>query len=481
MLTARIWVVTFVLRFVTWFFSLFTDSFISLSSYRKFCDLCCVPFFISTEEGNIIFYNKQYAYAFFHDKLPSEKVIPEFKDAVKYQLKKASTNKIRLITASGKPELIGVEFFSVKIQELPCVGAIVKSTGEFLNMSQLGALNSVEMQELMNSDFDYILAIDRQLKHTFCSEELANLLGYTPEEITELTSTQFLDPGNKQAVMTALHKAIHSKNENFNTIIAVTNKNKTQKVFLNFHAKLFINQEGKFMGLVGVAKNVTEEMRTQISEQSKIQLLDSAIQTVSDMIDSEIDTTKSIAELFYKIAKALNVSKICLAQNIDNKSFKLVQSYENQCRCASMCECKNKRTYSACMDQETISALEANRSVVSNKNPTPLMKRFMKTNGISSLAYIPVFIHGQFWGFLTVQDCVNSRIWEGSEIATLKLIAICVGSVLSLQKKVDDSEKQNEKLSRVLELATLNVERRTALLKEENKRISEHLSTVGNK
>lgn len=358
--------------------------------------MCCVPFFISTEEGNIVFYNKQYAYAFFHNKLPDEKVIPEFKDAVKYQSKKFSSNKIRLITASGKPELIGVEFFSVKVQELPCVGAIVKTTGEFLNMSQLSALNSAEMQELMNSDFDYILAIDKQLKHTFCSEELANLLGYTTEEITELTSTQFLDPGNKHAVMNALHKAIHSKNENFNTIIAVTDKNHTQKVFLNFHAKLFINQEGKFMGLVGVAKNVTEEMRTQISEQSKIQLLDSAIQTVSDMIDSNVDTNKSIGELFSKIAKALNVSKICLAKNLDNKSFKLIQSYENKCRCTAMCECKDHKNYSACMDPETISSLEANKSVVSSKNPTPLMKKFMKINGISSLAYIPVFIHGNF-------------------------------------------------------------------------------------
>lgn len=472
----RLWFVTASLRLITWVFSLFSRNFISLKIYQRFCDFCNVPFFLSTEEGDVIFYNKKYSIAFFQGKTPDSKILPEFKNyfenpRIKY--------KIRLITSSGKPKLIDIEVFNTKAYEISCVGAVVKSTDNFLNPKSITALNSSEMQELLDQDFDYILAVDKDSKHTFCSEELSKVLGYTSEEMLEIKTEQLLDAHNKQAVINAIRKCVKANDPNFNAVISLSNKNKTRTVFLNLKAKIFINNH-KFAGLIGVGKDITKEMETQLSERAKINLLDSAIHTVSSMLDNDIDTISAIGELFGKIAAALNVSKICLAQNLEEKGyFKLVQSFESSCRCAAMCECKDKRNYSACMDDHIIRALENDKSVVSNLEESPKMEAFMVENGIQSLAYIPVFIHNKFWGFLTVQDCLHDRIWEASEIATLKLIAICVSSVLSLQDEVQRSEEANMMLGKALELLKVNTARKTEILQQENKRISDSLFREG--
>jgi PAS domain S-box-containing protein len=60
----------------------------------------------------------------------------------------------------------------------------------------------------------------------------------------------------------------------------------------------------------------------------------------------------------------------------------------------------------------------------------PRLAALYRPRGIKAFIDVPVFVYGQFWGVLSINECCSPRIWDESDIQTLKLIANTIAGLV---------------------------------------------------
>jgi PAS domain S-box-containing protein len=74
--------------------------------------------------------------------------------------------------------------------------------------------------------------------------------------------------------------------------------------------------------------------------------------------------------------------------------------------------------------------------------PEPIYS-FLKSYQVISLLIVPIHFHGQFWGFIGLDDCHNERQWSPYEISVLKVIGDSIRGTL-VQQQFKESLRQSE-------------------------------------
>jgi anti-anti-sigma factor len=65
----------------------------------------------------------------------------------------------------------------------------------------------------------------------------------------------------------------------------------------------------------------------------------------------------------------------------------------------------------------------------------------LEAQDIISLLVAPIFVHEQWWGFMGFDDCETARVWEPSEVETLRSAATMFGATLHSQQTHQENLK----------------------------------------
>jgi PAS domain S-box-containing protein len=79
--------------------------------------------------------------------------------------------------------------------------------------------------------------------------------------------------------------------------------------------------------------------------------------------------------------------------------------------------------------------------------PEPFRSRQMAI-GVKSTQIVPIFVEGQWWGVLGLDDCREAKQRSAAEISLLKIAATCVGSAIDRQARTKELSKINAVLRR---------------------------------
>jgi len=74
-------------------------------------------------------------------------------------------------------------------------------------------------------------------------------------------------------------------------------------------------------------------------------------------------------------------------------------------------------------------------SLIRHLKDTSEMRQILESQGILSVAMIPIFKKDFFWGFVGFDDCTNERIWTEAEISILKTYVIAIQNALDREEK----------------------------------------------
>jgi signal transduction histidine kinase/CheY-like chemotaxis protein/methyl-accepting chemotaxis protein len=79
-----------------------------------------------------------------------------------------------------------------------------------------------------------------------------------------------------------------------------------------------------------------------------------------------------------------------------------------------------------------------------------LFKKMQDQKGVKSMAVIPVFVLGEFWGFVSLYDCRINRQWTETEFSILKSFAATLGSAIArnqMETQLIESKEKAEAAS----------------------------------
>ncbi len=70
----------------------------------------------------------------------------------------------------------------------------------------------------------------------------------------------------------------------------------------------------------------------------------------------------------------------------------------------------------------------------------PKEREILKSQGIRSLAVVPIFLNGKWWGFVGFDECTHSRLWTDAELDVLRSASSILGAALERRHMLNDIE-----------------------------------------
>lgn len=87
-----------------------------------------------------------------------------------------------------------------------------------------------------------------------------------------------------------------------------------------------------------------------------------------------------------------------------------------------------------------IQELGQRRPIFGNVIDFPISEQeFLYTQNILSIAVVPIFVDGEWWGFLGFDECRSPRLWSEPEIESLRTAAALIGNAISRERSRSES------------------------------------------
>ena len=244
-------------------------------------------------------------------------------------------------------------------------------------------------------------------------------------------------------------------------------------LFLDVRKAPIFDETGLMIGVVGSARDVTLQKKTEADIYDRDRLLDAIAKATAMLVQGE-NLEKSIDGALEIVGKATQVNRVYIFQNQSDPDYRLpLMSQRNEWTDGSVLpeidnpDLQNVPYEIAC--PRWYSELSKGRVIVGNVCDFPQIERnVLESQGIISILVTPVFIGNIFWGFIGFDDCQKKRTWTSTEERLLSAAANTIGAAY-LQKKNKDElviakhkAEESDRLKSAF-LATMNHELRTPL------------------
>lgn len=427
----------------------------------------------------------------FTDKTP-EKILNEIQS---HNLKKVWRGETPIIR-KDRSEFPAILFCSPVQDNLGHIIALVYAASDITKRKE--AENQLfESERKFRSLFENstlgIYRADKNGKLLMANPQLLKILGFNSiEEFnnTKIDSEAYTDFNARRKFMRIL------KSEG--TVFGFESKWKKpdgEIIYIRESAKAFWNFDGNLNFYEGTLEDITERVQVEGELKKHTKIL-SALRFESEEFLKSHDWQKQIKRVISKIGKAFNASGVFIFERNKQESGKIKflrkTKWVNKFSGCSLSEINNTELNESILNN-WLPLLEKNEPVnISVSNSNSQGEKYLNSLKIKSLFIIPIFVNGNLWGGIELQNCNSEKIYSETETEALKNAANIIGEAIQrkdyetqLIKAKQEAEKSDKlkseflaQISHEIRTPLNNILNFTNLIKEEVKdSLSEELKT----
>jgi len=221
-------------------------------------------------------------------------------------------------------------------------------------------------------------------------------------------------------------------------------------LYLDVRKAPIFNDNGEMIGVVGSARDVTLQKKSESDIFKKDILLDAIAKATALLVQGE-NLGESINRALEIIGIATNVNRVYIFRNHYDPAYKMpLMSQDYEWTDGSVeqqidnPDLQNVPYEIAC--PRWCETLSVGNVIMGNIREFPEPeKSALSAQGIKSILATPVFIDKNFWGFIGFDDCHTERAWTQTEERLLSAAANTIGAAYLRKKNEDELIRAKEK------------------------------------
>lgn len=280
---------------------------------------------------------------------------------------------------------------------------------------------------------------------TIFNDQWAGILGYTLEELSPVsidTWIKFTHPEDLEKSNQLLQAHFEGKADLYECAVRMRHRNNQWIWVLDRGKVIEWDADKKPVRMLGTHIDIDKQKRTETNLRKQEQILSAVAMSIKELITNQ-EYQVAIEKCFHLIGEATRVDRVYLFVNEYDEAGNgfTSQSIEWNSGVAQP-QINNPELQRIPFGEvgdfiETLKGGEAFLGIVAQM-PEDRSREILESQGIRSLVVLPIFVRGDFWGFIGFDECKYDRVWEESEFSTLRAFSH------SVEKSVERSLIQKE-------------------------------------
>lgn len=281
----------------------------------------------------------------------------------------------------------------------------------------------------------------------YANEELASLVGLTPEELIGRDSPDFYyNPEDRKTVVESLKRDGYLRN--FETRIKKVDGSVIWMIF-----SLVVTQIGGEAVILGWLYDITERKQAEEAIAARLRY-EEGLAACSRALLSDTETKDALTEALNHLLKASNSSHVYIFENYeDPEEGPCMRGTHGVCNSSVTVHMKDSAFHQASYKN----GFDRWRKILSQGKPIqgfvesfPHSERVvLESEGILSMLILPLWMEGQWYGFIGFSDEEKRREWNKEDIRLLQTAAEMVGIYIE-RKRFEEALRVSEERFRSL-------------------------------
>ncbi len=285
----------------------------------------------------------------------------------------------------------------------------------------------------------------------FVSEGFDRITGYRAADINKENTFNLgglVDPDYVEYIWEGIQKAL-KPGEIFIFEYPIITKNGEQKWFWERGQGVF-DEEGELVYIEGFVSDITERKRSEEYIRKRLSMEELHVR-VSEAAVGHENVTEVLEQILADLGGTMEASRAYIFKhNHSNDTLKNTLEW-----CADKIEPQihNMQEVPAGDFSDWTNPLSEGKIVCEDNalNVTnPVIKEMIREQDIQAILLVPLFVNGEYYGFMGFDDCVKTRNWDNEDIEMLKSISLTISNLLERRKAEESLIQERARLDNIL-------------------------------
>ncbi len=344
----------------------------------------------------------------------------------------------------------------VKTDKIPYRDDLGNIVGVIVFTEDVSELKQAE-EKIRESEFRYrqivetaregIVLVDEDFRITYVNRQMAEILGYEPEEMLYQFITNFTDDTGKALFQTKLKQCKQGIKEQYD--FKFQHKNGSA-VWTLISATPFYDDEGRFSGSLGMITDITPRKHIEHALQTSLRR-EALKRHITELLSQSFDFELILRQAVNIIGEYFKVDRCLIKQYAKENSTVLIKilgqylaSPEIQPVEEPFIPHQKSKEIPYFLKQKPLSS-QVYLKASSSQDFPDYVKTYREKYQIQAALILEIFYRGKPYGQLVLHQCKN-RAWTNEEIVLLKEITTNLGDALC-QIELYEAEKQAKELA----------------------------------
>ena len=309
------------------------------------------------------------------------------------------------------------------------------------------------LSTMFNALPDMVLCKDVNYRYTSYNHHYGSFLGANETDMVGKTAEEVgrLPARIARSLLATDQKVIHEK-QTVKDREWIEYPDGTEKYVELIKSPLI--RDGKVTGLIGIFRDITDLKMAMDEIDRQNELLETANKVSAFLLDPDIRRFEnSLFEALGLLAKALDVDRVYIWKNFYEDSVRFsVQIYQWTSESGQQLDVESAAH--APFSEAWSKFLSEGRCVSGiTSNMSPEQREQLNARGVKSLIGVPIFVHEDYWGFVSFDDCRRERFFTETEELIIRSAGRMIANAVMRYEMTHEIIAKSAQLEEAIELA----------------------------